>query len=36
MFYTTLINCEVIELNIQPDHVHRIVIFPPQLSIWLE
>ncbi|MGQ5800734.1 IS200/IS605 family transposase [Serratia sp. IR-2025] len=26
-------DCEVLELNIQPDHVHLVVIVPPKLSI---
>jgi len=25
--------CEVVELNIQPDHVHLVVMVPPKLSI---
>ncbi len=25
--------CEVLELNVQPDHVHRVVMIPPKLSI---
>ncbi len=25
--------CEVLELNIQPDHVHLVVIVPPEVSI---
>lgn len=25
--------CEVVELNIQPDHVHLIVMVPPKISI---
>lgn len=25
--------CEVIELNVQPDHVHLVVMVPPKLSI---
>ncbi|SDI06936.1 Transposase IS200 like, partial [Vibrio xiamenensis] len=26
-------DCEVLELNIQPDHVHLVVIVPPKVSI---
>lgn len=26
-------DCEVLELNIQPDHVHLVVIVPPKISI---
>ena len=26
--------CEVVELNIQPDHVHLVVLIPPKLSIF--
>ena len=26
-------NCEVIELNVQPDHVHLLVSVPPKISI---
>lgn len=26
-------NCEVLELNIQPDHVHLVVIVPPKVSV---
>ena len=25
--------CEVVELNVQPDHVHLVVMIPPKLSI---
>jgi putative transposase len=25
--------CEVVELNVQPDHVHLVVMVPPKLSI---
>jgi len=25
--------CEVVELNVQPDHVHLIVMVPPKISI---
>ena len=25
--------CEVVELNVQPDHVHLVVLIPPKLSI---
>ncbi len=25
-------DCEILELNIQPDHVHLVVIVPPKLS----
>ncbi|MEZ8065350.1 IS200/IS605 family transposase [Vibrio sp. FF145] len=25
-------DCEVLELNVQPDHVHLVVIIPPKLS----
>lgn len=26
-------DCEVLELNVQPDHVHLVVIVPPKLSV---
>lgn len=26
-------DCEVLELNIQPDHVHLVVLVPPKVSI---
>ena len=26
-------DCEVLELNVQPDHVHLVVIIPPKISI---
>ena len=26
-------DCEVLELNVQPDHVHLVVIVPPKISI---
>jgi putative transposase len=26
-------SCEVVELNVQPDHVHLIVMVPPKLAI---
>lgn len=26
-------DCEVLELNVQPDHVHLVVMIPPKLSI---
>ncbi|EEV6961285.1 hypothetical protein EYX62_23650 [Escherichia coli] len=26
-------DCEVLELNVQPDHVHLVVIEPPKISI---
>ncbi|GHY04437.1 IS1004 transposase [Vibrio cholerae] len=26
-------DCEVLELNVQPDHVHLVAIIPPQVSI---
>lgn len=26
-------DCEVLELNVQPDHVHLVVMVPPKLSI---
>lgn len=26
-------DCEVLELNVQPDHVHLVVIVPPKVSI---
>ncbi len=25
-------DCEVLELNVQPDHVHLVAIIPPQVS----
>ncbi len=25
--------CEVIELNVQPDHVHMVVMIPPKVSV---
>jgi putative transposase len=28
-------NCEVIELNIQPDHIHLVVSIPPKVSVSL-
>lgn len=31
--YSGRLGCEVIELNIQVDHVHLLVSFPPKLSI---
>ena len=27
------LGCEVVELNVQPDHVHLLVLVPPKLSI---
>ena len=27
------LKCEVVELNVQPDHVHLLVMIPPKLSI---
>ncbi|WP_412034567.1 IS200/IS605 family transposase, partial [Vibrio cholerae] len=26
-------DCEVLELNVQPDHVHLVAIIPPKVSI---
>lgn len=26
-------DCEALELNVQPDHVHLVVIVPPKLSV---
>jgi putative transposase len=26
-------SCEVVELNVQPDHVHMIVMIPPKLAV---
>ena len=31
--YTERAGCEVIELNVQPDHVHLLVKVPPKISI---
>lgn len=26
-------DCEVLELNVQPEHIHLVVMIPPKLSI---
>jgi len=31
--HTERLGCEVIELNVQPDHVHLLVKVPPKISI---
>ncbi len=31
--FTVRQNCEVVELNVQPDHVHLISMVPPKISI---
>ncbi len=31
--FTERLGCEVVELNVQPDHVHLLVMMPPKLSI---
>jgi putative transposase len=31
--YAERLGCEVVELNVQPDHVHFLVKVPPKVSI---
>ena len=31
--YSEKLGCEIVELNIQPDHVHLLIKVPPKLSI---
>jgi len=31
--FSSRLNCEIVELNIQPDHVHLLVMIPPKVSI---
>lgn len=31
--YCSQLGCEIVELNIQPDHVHLLVKVPPKVSI---
>lgn len=31
--FSEQLKCEIIELNIQPDHVHLLVMIPPKLSV---
>ena len=31
--YTERLGCEIVEINIQPDHVHLLVKVPPKISI---
>ena len=31
--FATQLNCEIIELNIQIDHVHLLVMIPPKVSV---
>jgi len=28
------LRCRIVELNVQPDHVHLLVRVPPKVSIW--
>jgi len=31
--YTERLGCEIVEINVQPDHVHLLVKVPPKISI---
>ncbi|MEJ2690324.1 MAG: IS200/IS605 family transposase [Deltaproteobacteria bacterium] len=31
--FSEQLHCEIVELNIQPDHVHLLVMVPPKISI---
>ena len=31
--FTEQLGCELVELNIQPDHVHLLVLIPPKISV---
>ncbi|CAB3804620.1 hypothetical protein LMG28614_06039 [Paraburkholderia ultramafica] len=33
MVFSQQLGCEVVELNVQPDHVHLLVSIPPKLSV---
>jgi putative transposase len=33
MVFSQQLGCEVVELNVQPDHVHLLVNIPPKLSV---
>ena len=33
MVFCQQLGCEIVELNVQPDHVHLLVKVPPKLSI---
>ena len=31
--YSERLGCEIVELNVQPDHVHRLIKVPPKILI---